>query len=78
MLSPLGTVLASSRGGFNLDTIISFLQRHRICHLYVIGGDGTHRYELDCGCDCDCDCDSDCDYDCDCDCDCDGDCDCEW
>ena len=38
-----GTILASSRGGFDLDIIIAFLKRHRIDQLYVIGGDGTHR-----------------------------------
>jgi len=38
-----GTVLGSSRGGFDLDMIIDFLQKRNICQLYVIGGDGTHR-----------------------------------
>lgn len=38
-----GTILASSRGGFDSDRIISFLQDNRINQLYVIGGDGTHR-----------------------------------
>lgn len=38
-----GTILASSRGGFDIDTIIAFLVKHRIQQLYVIGGDGTHR-----------------------------------
>ena len=38
-----GTILASSRGGFELDTIIAFLVKHGINQLYVIGGDGTHR-----------------------------------
>eukprot|EP01041_Mallomonas_annulata_P009323 gene9324-19352_t len=38
-----GTILASSRGGFNVDKIIAFLQTHGINQLYVIGGDGTHR-----------------------------------
>lgn len=38
-----GTILASSRGGFNIDVIIEFLKNHQICQLYVIGGDGTHR-----------------------------------
>jgi 6-phosphofructokinase 1 len=38
-----GTILASSRGGFDLDQIISFLIKHDINQLYIIGGDGTHR-----------------------------------
>lgn len=38
-----GTILRSSRGGFDIDKIITFLQKHDICQLYVIGGDGTHR-----------------------------------
>ena len=38
-----GTVLASSRGGFDLDKILDFLQSYKISQLYVIGGDGTHR-----------------------------------
>jgi 6-phosphofructokinase len=38
-----GTILASSRGGFDLNVIIHFLEKHKISHLYVIGGDGTHR-----------------------------------
>lgn len=38
-----GTILASSRGGFDLDVIVAFLKKHRIDQLYVIGGDGTHR-----------------------------------
>mmetsp|Transcript_19146 Transcript_19146/g.18489 ORF Transcript_19146/g.18489 Transcript_19146/m.18489 type:complete len:535 (-) Transcript_19146:142-1746(-) len=38
-----GTILASSRGGFDLNVIITFLEKHKISHLYVIGGDGTHR-----------------------------------
>ena len=41
----LGTILASSRGGFDIDVIINFLQKYRISQLYVIGGDGTHRLE---------------------------------
>lgn len=41
-----GTVLASSRGGFDIETIISFLNRYKINQLYVIGGDGTHRGAL--------------------------------
>ena len=38
-----GTVLSSSRGGFDLDKIIGFIDRMNIRQLYVIGGDGTHR-----------------------------------
>ena len=38
-----GTILASSRGGFDIDLIIQFLSKHAINQLYVIGGDGTHR-----------------------------------
>jgi len=38
-----GTVLRSSRGGFDLEKILQFLQDKKIDHLYVIGGDGTHR-----------------------------------
>ena len=38
-----GTVLGSSRGGFDLEKIINFLKAKKINQLYVIGGDGTHR-----------------------------------
>jgi 6-phosphofructokinase 1 len=38
-----GSILGSSRGGFDLDKIIHFLVDNRINQLYVIGGDGTHR-----------------------------------
>ena len=38
-----GTVLGSSRGGFDLDKILGFLEKYKISQLYVIGGDGTHR-----------------------------------
>lgn len=38
-----GTVLASSRGGFDLEKIIDFIKKKNIKQLYVIGGDGTHR-----------------------------------
>ena len=38
-----GTCLGSSRGGFDLDTILDFIHEKRINQLYVIGGDGTHR-----------------------------------
>ena len=38
-----GTVLRSSRGGFDIDKILNFLSKKNIQQLYVIGGDGTHR-----------------------------------
>ena len=38
-----GTILASSRGGFDIEAIIKFLTERRVNQLYVIGGDGTHR-----------------------------------
>lgn len=38
-----GTVLQSSRGGFDLEKILSFIEEKSISQLYVIGGDGTHR-----------------------------------
>ena len=43
-----GTILRSSRGGFDIDAIIAFLKERNISQLYIIGGDGTHRgaYEI--------------------------------
>mmetsp|Transcript_23454 Transcript_23454/g.55564 ORF Transcript_23454/g.55564 Transcript_23454/m.55564 type:complete len:549 (-) Transcript_23454:974-2620(-) len=38
-----GTVLGSSRGGFDLEKILDFLKTRNITCLFVIGGDGTHR-----------------------------------
>jgi 6-phosphofructokinase 1 len=38
-----GTCLGSSRGGFDMDKILAFLEKYKINQLYVIGGDGTHR-----------------------------------
>jgi len=38
-----GTVLGSSRGGFDLEKILAFLKSKQITCLFVIGGDGTHR-----------------------------------
>eukprot|EP00742_Colponemidia_sp_Colp-10_P001562 GILJ01001679.1.p2 GENE.GILJ01001679.1~~GILJ01001679.1.p2 ORF type:complete len:309 (+),score=50.58 GILJ01001679.1:2185-3111(+) len=38
-----GTILGTSRGGFDQDKIIESLIRLGINQLYVIGGDGTHR-----------------------------------
>ncbi|EED95817.1 6-phosphofructokinase, partial [Thalassiosira pseudonana CCMP1335] len=38
-----GTILGSSRGGFDMDKILEFIRSKKIRQLYVIGGDGTHR-----------------------------------
>ncbi len=38
-----GTILSSSRGGFKLDHIMKYVAKFQITHLYIIGGDGTHR-----------------------------------
>ena len=38
-----GTVLGSSRGGFDAEKMIAALVEKNITQLYVIGGDGTHR-----------------------------------
>jgi 6-phosphofructokinase 1 len=38
-----GTVLGSSRGGFDIEKIVEFLKDRNVNQLYVIGGDGTHR-----------------------------------
>ncbi|CAM9410051.1 unnamed protein product [Chrysoparadoxa australica] len=38
-----GSLLGSSRGGFDLEKILGFLTKHQISQLFVIGGDGTHR-----------------------------------
>jgi hypothetical protein len=38
-----GTVLGSSRGGFDQEKILEFLKSKKITCLFVIGGDGTHR-----------------------------------
>lgn len=38
-----GTVLGSSRGGFNAEKIIDAVIKKGINQMYVIGGDGTHR-----------------------------------
>jgi len=47
-----GTILGSSRGGFDFDKILNFLRQYNIKQLYVIGGDGTHRgaYAIHEGC----------------------------
>jgi 6-phosphofructokinase 1 len=41
-----GTVLGSSRGGFDEDRILGALEAKGINMLFVIGGDGTHRGAL--------------------------------
>jgi 6-phosphofructokinase len=38
-----GTVLGSSRGGFNIDAIMQACMNRGVNQLYIIGGDGTHR-----------------------------------
>lgn len=38
-----GTILKSARGGFDIHAILEFLTEYNIHHLYIIGGDGTHR-----------------------------------
>jgi 6-phosphofructokinase 1 len=38
-----GTILGTSRGGFDAEKIVEWLRAKRINQLYVIGGDGTHR-----------------------------------
>jgi len=43
-----GSILGSSRGGFDVDKILDAVQKNGINQIYCIGGDGTHRsiYEL--------------------------------
>lgn len=41
-----GTILGTSRGGFEKDLILASIKRNRFNHIYVIGGDGTHRGAL--------------------------------
>lgn len=36
-----GSILGSSRGGFDLVKIVDAIETRRIDHVYVIGGDGT-------------------------------------
>ncbi|XP_059309326.1 ATP-dependent 6-phosphofructokinase 2 [Lycium ferocissimum] len=38
-----GTVLETSRGGFDLNKIVNAIQDHGFNQLYIIGGDGTMR-----------------------------------
>lgn len=47
-----GTILGSSRGGFDLDKIIGGLLANNINMLFIIGGDGTHRGILKIGEEC--------------------------
>ncbi|CAD7957681.1 unnamed protein product [Amoebophrya sp. A120] len=38
-----GTILGSSRGGFDIDAISKFIRKNKINLLFIAGGDGTHR-----------------------------------
>lgn len=38
-----GTILGSSRGGFDKDMILDSLLARNVNQVYIIGGDGTHR-----------------------------------
>jgi len=38
-----GTILGSSRGGFDAPKMMAALEERGINQLYVVGGDGTHR-----------------------------------
>jgi 6-phosphofructokinase 1 len=38
-----GTILGSSRGGFDSEKIIQAMKDNQINQVYVVGGDGTHR-----------------------------------
>lgn len=38
-----GSILGSSRGGFDVTKIVNALEVYGINQLYIIGGDGTHR-----------------------------------
>ncbi|KAK4534197.1 hypothetical protein CDCA_CDCA01G0222 [Cyanidium caldarium] len=38
-----GSVLGSSRGGFDLEMIVSAIAAYGFRHVYIIGGDGTQR-----------------------------------
>lgn len=38
-----GTMLGSSRGGFDGDKILAQLLKKGIQQVYIVGGDGTHR-----------------------------------
>lgn len=41
-----GTVLGSSRGGFDLDKILESCEKNNINMVFLVGGDGTHRGAL--------------------------------
>ena len=38
-----GTVLGTSRGGFDAEKIVEWLKAKHVSQLFVVGGDGTHR-----------------------------------
>jgi len=38
-----GTILGSSRGGYDVDKILNSIEKFGINQLYIVGGDGTHR-----------------------------------
>jgi 6-phosphofructokinase 1 len=38
-----GTMLGSSRGGFDMKKIVDSIQDRGINQVFIIGGDGTHR-----------------------------------
>jgi len=38
-----GTILGSSRGGYQIEKILNSIQELGINQLYIVGGDGTHR-----------------------------------
>ena len=38
-----GSILRSSRGGFDIEKIMAFIEEKDIDMIFVIGGDGTHR-----------------------------------
>ncbi|EGR34352.1 phosphofructokinase, putative [Ichthyophthirius multifiliis] len=38
-----GTILGTSRGGFDKEKIVENLIKHGVNHVYCLGGDGTHK-----------------------------------
>ena len=38
-----GTILGSSRGGYEIEKILNSIMELGINQLYIVGGDGTHR-----------------------------------
>ena len=38
-----GTMLGSSRGGFDIERTIEFIKKSGVNQLFIVGGDGTHR-----------------------------------